>query len=103
VLFFPQHFLGLAGMPRRVPDYNVAFADFNMISSIGGFLFGASQLIFVGVIIHCCFYSKVRATARVWEGARGLEWELPSPPPFHSWTTPPVITTAMLAHGDVTH
>jgi cytochrome c oxidase subunit I len=103
VLFFPQHFLGLAGMPRRVPDYNVAFADFNMISSIGGFLFGATQLIFVGVIIHCIFFSKVRASARVWEGAHGLEWELPSPPPYHSWTTPPVINTAMLAHGDVTH
>ncbi len=103
VLFFPQHFLGLAGMPRRVPDYNVAFADFNMISSIGGFLFGATQLIFVGVIIHCIFYSKVRATSRVWEGARGLEWTLPSPPPYHSWTTPPVLDSMSLAHGDVTH
>ena len=103
VLFFPQHFLGLAGMPRRIPDYNVAFADFNMISSIGGFLFGASQLIFVGVIIHCVFFSKVRAPARVWEGARGLEWTLPSPPPHHSFTTPPVIDSRELAHGDVMH
>jgi cytochrome c oxidase subunit 1 len=74
VLFFPQHFLGLAGMPRRIPDYNVAFADFNMISSIGGFWFGASQLIFVGVIIHAVYYSKQRATTQVWEGAHGLEW-----------------------------
>ncbi len=103
VLFFPQHFLGLAGMPRRIPDYNVAFADFNMISSIGGFLFGASQLIFVGVIIHCVFFSKQRATSRVWEGARGLEWTLPSPAPYHSFTTPPVIDANSLAHGDVTH
>ena len=103
VLFFPQHFLGLAGMPRRIPDYNVAFADFNMISSIGGFWFGLSQFIFVGVIIHCIYYSKVRATSRVWEGARGLEWTLPSPAPYHSFTTPPVIESSMLAHGDVTH
>jgi cytochrome c oxidase subunit 1 len=103
VLFFPQHFLGLAGMPRRIPDYNVAFADFNMISSIGGFLFGASQLIFVGVVIHCAFFSKKRAPARVWEGARGLEWTLSSPPPHHSFTTPPVIDDSVLAHGDVLH
>jgi heme/copper-type cytochrome/quinol oxidase subunit 1 len=47
VLFFPQHFLGLAGMPRRIPDYNIQFADFNMISSIGGFAYGISQLLFV--------------------------------------------------------
>ncbi|HEX6612904.1 MAG TPA: cytochrome c oxidase subunit I [Rhodanobacteraceae bacterium] len=103
VLFFPQHFLGLAGMPRRIPDYNVAFADFNMVSSIGGFLFGASQLIFVGVVIHCAFFSKKRAPAKVWEGARGLEWTLSSPPPHHSWVTPPVIDDSVLAHGDVLH
>ena len=98
VLFFPQHFLGLAGMPRRIPDYNVAFANFNMVSSIGAFWFGLSQLIFVGVIIHCVFFSKVRATGQVWDGARGLEWTLPSPAPYHSFTEPPVIEDSMLAH-----
>ncbi|WP_233839998.1 cytochrome c oxidase subunit I [Dyella sp. 2HG41-7] len=101
VLFFPQHFLGLAGMPRRIPDYNVAFANFNMISSIGGFLFGASQLIFLGVVIHCVWFSKKKATDRVWEGARGLEWTLSSPPPHHSFTIAPVIHDEELAHGHV--
>ena len=101
VLFFPQHFLGLAGMPRRIPDYNVAFANFNMISSIGGFLFGASQLIFLGVVVHCVWFSKKKATDRVWEGARGLEWTLSSPPPHHSFTIAPVIHDEELAHGHV--
>nr|WP_199044542.1 cytochrome c oxidase subunit I [Dyella sp. ASV24] len=99
VLFFPQHFLGLAGMPRRIPDYNVAFANFNMISSIGGFLFGASQLIFVGVIVHAVWFSKKKAPDRVWEGARGLEWTLPSPAPYHTFEVPPVIHDDELAHG----
>jgi cytochrome c oxidase subunit I len=99
VLFFPQHFLGLAGMPRRIPDYNVAFAGFNMVSSIGGFWFGASQLIFLGVIIHCVWFSKKKATDRVWEGAKGLEWTLSSPPPHHSFTIAPVINDDELAHG----
>nr|HPG93901.1 cbb3-type cytochrome c oxidase subunit I [Dokdonella sp.] len=103
VLFFPQHFLGLAGMPRRIPDYNVAFADFNMVSSIGGFWFGASQLLFVGVVIHAVYFSKNRATSRVWEGARGLEWTVPSPAPHHTFSEPPKIDNSMLAHGDVTH
>ncbi|WP_298192988.1 cytochrome c oxidase subunit I [Metallibacterium sp.] len=103
VLFFPMHFLGLAGMPRRIPDYNVAFADWNMVSSIGGFVFGASQLIFVGNIIYTVYFAKSKAPARVWDGARGLEWELPSPPPHHSYSTPPEILPGMLAHGDITH
>jgi cytochrome c oxidase subunit 1 len=88
VLFFPQHFLGLAGMPRRIPDYAVQFADWNMVSSIGAFLFGFSQLLFV-VVVWGAVRSKVPAPHRPWEGARGLEWELPTPAPYHSWETPP--------------
>ncbi|MDX1519700.1 MAG: cbb3-type cytochrome c oxidase subunit I, partial [Gammaproteobacteria bacterium] len=93
VLFFPQHFLGLAGMPRRIPDYNIQFTEWNMISSIGGFVFGATQLLFVYIIIKCVRGGE-KATDQVWEGAHGLEWTLPSPPPFHSFTTPPRVTDA---------
>jgi cytochrome c oxidase subunit 1 len=102
VLFFPQHFLGLAGMQRRVPDYNPAFADFNMISSIGGFGFGLSQLIFA-YVVWTAIRSHSTAPNRIWEGARGLEWTLPSPPPHHTFSTPPVIKEGDLAHGDITH
>ncbi|HAZ60788.1 MAG TPA: cytochrome c oxidase subunit I [Gammaproteobacteria bacterium] len=90
ILFFPQHFLGLAGMPRRIPDYAVQFTDFNMISSIGGFAFGLSQLLFLAVVIKCVRGGE-KATDRVWEGAEGLEWTLPSPAPYHSFTTPPIV------------
>jgi cytochrome c oxidase subunit 1 len=90
VLFFPQHFLGLAGMPRRIPDYPTQFADFNMISSIGGFLFGASQLLFIVAILSSVRGTK-KASAQVWDGAEGLEWTLPSPAPYHSFNTPPKI------------
>jgi len=91
VLFFPQHFLGLAGMPRRIPDYSVQFTGFNQISSIGGFAFGLSQLLFVYVIFKCV-RGGVKATDRVWEGAHGLEFEkLPSPPPYHSFETAPQV------------
>ena len=78
VLFFPQHFLGLAGMPRRIPDYAVQFTDWNMVSSIGGFAFGLSQFLFP-YIIWKCVRGGVRIGNRAWEGAHGLEWELPSP------------------------
>jgi cytochrome c oxidase subunit 1 len=97
VLFFPQHFLGLAGMPRRIPDYAVQFADWNMVSSIGGFAFGFSQLLFAYLVIKCIKGGE-KATDRVWEGAHGLEWTLPSPPPYHSFEEPPVVTDAE-AHG----
>jgi len=90
VLFFPQHFLGLAGMPRRIPDYAIQFADFNMVSSIGALIFGFSQLFFVWVIIDCVRNGK-QATSQVWEGAEGLEWTLPSPAPYHSFETAPEI------------
>jgi len=88
--FFVQHFLGLAGMPRRIPDYALQFADFNMISSIGAFGFGLSQLLFLYVILKC-IRAGAKATDQVWESADGLEWTLPSPPPYHTFETPPMV------------
>jgi cytochrome c oxidase subunit 1 len=90
ITFFPMHFLGLAGMPRRIPDYAVQFTGFNEIASIGAFIFGFSQLIFV-YVVYKAIRGGARASDRVWEGARGLEWTLPSPPPYHSFTTPPEV------------
>ncbi len=98
VLFFPQHFLGLAGMPRRIPDYAVQYAEWNMISSIGAFVFGFAQLLFLYNLIRAVRGRGPRATAQVWEGAHGLEWTLPSPPPYHSFTEPPKIDDAQ-AHS----
>jgi len=91
VTFFPQHFLGLAGMPRRIPDYAVQFADWNLVSSLGAFVFGISQLLFVYVIVQCIRGGVGRATDRVWEGSHGLEWTVPSPAPYHTFDTPPQI------------
>jgi len=90
VLFFPQHFLGLAGMPRRIPDYALQFADFNMVSSVGAFIFGFSQLLFLFIVVKTVMGGK-KATAEVWEGAEGLEWTVPSPAPYHTFSTPPAI------------
>ena len=99
LLFFPQHYLGLAGMPRRIPDYSPQFADFNMLSSIGGFAFGLTQLMFV-YIVWKCVRGGDQASTRVWEGAKGLEWTVPSPAPHHTFETPPVIDDSVVAHGD---
>lgn len=89
ILFFPQHFLGLAGMPRRIPDYALQFADFNMISSIGGFAFGASFILLTYIIVDAIRNGKPVEEDRVWESAKGLEWTIPTPAPYHTFDTPP--------------
>jgi cytochrome c oxidase subunit 1 len=91
VTFFPQHFLGLAGMPRRIPDYSPQFADFNMISSIGAFGMGFAQLIFVWVVIKAARGIGDKAPGHVWEGGTTLEWTVPSPAPHHTFDDPPEI------------
>jgi len=90
--FFPMHFLGLAGMPRRYPDYPDAYAGWNLVSSIGAFIGFASVLLFVGIVVHAFLRGK-RAAANPWgDGATTLEWSLPSPPPFHSFDELPRVT-----------
>jgi cytochrome c oxidase subunit I len=91
VTFFVQHFLGLAGMPRRIPDYSLQFTEFNMISSIGAWGFGLSQLLFLYIVVSTIRSGK-KAADKQWDGADSLEWtHLPSPPPYHSFETPPVL------------
>ena len=90
VTFFPQHWIGLAGMPRRYPDYALQFADWNMVSTAGAFLFGASQILFLFIVLKTVVGGK-KATPQVWEGARGLEWSVDSPAPYHTFSTPPKV------------
>jgi cytochrome c oxidase subunit 1 len=91
LIFFPQHFLGLAGMPRRYADYPDAFAGWNMVSSIGSYISFAGLLVFFYGVIYS-FVRKERAAANPWgAGATTLEWTLPSPPPFHTYETLPRI------------
>lgn len=91
VTFFPMHFVGLAGMPRRIPDYALQFSDFNALATVGAFGFGFAQLIFLYAVIQAIRGGK-KASNRVWENSIGLEWSLTSPPPYHSFTTPPNLT-----------
>jgi cytochrome c oxidase subunit 1 len=84
--FFPQHFLGLAGMPRRIPDYPEAFWGWNMVSSFGSYLSVAGALFFVYIAIYTIWFGKRVTQDNYWgEGATTLEWQLPSPPPFHQF------------------
>jgi len=89
--FFVQHFLGLAGMPRRIPDYALQFSEFNAISTVGAFVLGISQLLFLYNVLSC-IKSGEKAQDKPWEGADSIEWTLlPTPAPYHSFETPPVI------------
>jgi len=93
VTFFPMHFLGLAGMPRRIPDYASQFTEFNQIASVGAFGFGLTQLLFLYIVLKCSVLRKgEKAPARPWEGADTLEWtHLPSPAPYHSFHEQPEV------------
>ncbi|MDH5748049.1 MAG: cbb3-type cytochrome c oxidase subunit I, partial [Rhodospirillales bacterium] len=91
VLFFPQHFLGLAGMPRRIPDYPDAYAGWNLVSSIGSLITAISILVFF-VLIWRMFTSGEKAAANPWgEGAKTLEWTVASPAPFHTHEDIPTV------------
>jgi len=98
LIFFPQHFLGLQGMPRRYVDYPEAFAFWNKVSSIGY----AITLVGLGIFLLTLAEAAIRrrpAEANPWgEGATTLEWTLSSPPPFHQFNELPVVTTDP-AHG----
>jgi cytochrome c oxidase subunit 1 len=91
LVFFPQHFLGLAGMPRRIADYPDAFAGWNYVLSIGSYISGFGLLVFFFGLAQA-FLRKERAAANPWgAGATTLEWTLPSPPPFQHCDTLPLI------------
>jgi cytochrome c oxidase subunit 1 len=89
--FFPMHFLGLAGMPRRYIDYPDAFAGWNMVASIGSYVGAAGAILFLVVIAHA-FVAKRRAADNPYgEGATTLEWQVASPPPYHTFDELPKI------------
>ncbi len=90
ITFFPQHFLGRQGMPRRYIDYPEAFATWNLVSSLGAFLAFASFVFFIVVLFYTLFAGKKVNLANPWnEYADTLEWTLPSPPPEHTFETLP--------------
>ncbi len=88
VTFFPMHFVGLAGMPRRVVDYSLPFSDLNLVSSIGAGILGLTQILFLYIVVKTVRGGE-KATDQVWESAEGLEWTVPSPAPHHTFETPP--------------
>jgi cytochrome c oxidase subunit 1 len=91
ILFFPQHFLGLAGMPRRIADYPDAYAGWNYVSSIGSYISALGLLIFFYGLVTA-FMRKEKAADNPWgPGATTLEWTLSSPPPFHQFEVLPKI------------
>ncbi len=89
--FFPMHFLGLAGMPRRVPDYPDAFTGWNQVATVGAYISAVGVLVFLYLVISTLVAGK-RVAANPWgEGATTLEWTVSSPPPFHTYEELPVI------------
>ena len=88
--FFPMHFVGLGGMPRRIADYALPFTGLNTFATIGAFLLGLTQVLFLYIVIKTA-RGGPKATDQVWEGANGLEWTVPSPAPLHTFEVPPKV------------
>jgi cytochrome c oxidase subunit 1 len=89
--FFPMHFLGLAGMPRRYVDYPDAFAGWNMVASIGSYIGALGAIIFLVVIIEA-FVKKRKADKNPWGSTDNtLEWTVSSPPAFHTFSEIPKV------------
>ncbi len=89
LIFFPQHFLGLQGMPRRYPDYQEALHGWNYISSIGSYITGLATVLFVFIALYTIIRGR-KCEDNPWgEGAETLEWTLSSPPPFHQFEIQP--------------
>jgi cytochrome c oxidase subunit 1 len=92
--FFPMHFVGLAGMPRRYADYPAQFTDWNQVVSIGAFGFGLAQVYFLFAVVLPAYRGAgelEKAADKPWDGATGLEWTVPSPAPFHTFENPPTV------------
>ncbi|GGB46057.1 putative cytochrome c oxidase subunit 1 [Tistrella bauzanensis] len=83
--FFPMHFLGLAGMPRRIPDYPDVYAGWNHVASMGAYISGFAALFFVFVVFRTLTAGQKCADSPWGEGATTLEWTVTSPPPFHTF------------------
>ena len=91
MIFFPQHFLGLQGMPRRYPGYNEAYTLWHWWSSVGYMISMAATLVFFLGILEAILRQR-KGVANPWgEGANTLEWTLSSPPPFHQYSTLPEV------------
>jgi cytochrome c oxidase subunit 1 len=91
MMFFPQHFLGMQGMPRRYVDYPDAYAGFNAISSYGAYITFAATIFFVLLTIYTMKFGR-RVSDNPWgESATTLEWTVSSPPPFHCFNELPKI------------
>ena len=89
--FFPMHFLGLAGMPRRIPDYPDAYAGWNMVATYGSYISALSVVLFL-YICYRTFTAGEKVGANPWgKGATTLEWTVSSPPPFHTFEELPEV------------
>ena len=91
IIFFPQHFLGLQGMPRRYVDYSDGFAYWNMVSTWGYVITIVGVLVFLIMLAEAAIRRRP-GVANPWgEGATTLEWTLSSPPPHHQFNELPVV------------